>query len=273
MKARRSVKPVLIILLTLCIAGTVFFSASIWSEQKNLRQAAAYHAALPTVSPIRRERLPRASLVPLQDSKNAQPASEANTDDIEWIWTPIIDFDAFRIENPDTIGWVLLENTVINYPIVIGRDNDYYLRRLPNGESNKLGSIFMDYRNAPDFSDKITLIYGHNVNSGEMFTVLNDYENSAFYRDHPTVMIFTPEQDFEIELIAGYKLNSARETPPLGFKDEAEFLDYIQHIKSRSVFTSSVEVEGDDRIVCLCTCNYSLDNGRMIIVGKLVAAG
>lgn len=184
-------------------------------------------------------------------------------------WATYVDFNALRELNPEHTAWIQIPGTVINYPVMQGDDNDYYLKHLPDGKQNKMGSIFLDYRNSPDFTDKNTLIYGHYMKSGDMFAALKKYHEQSFYDRHPTVSLFTPEKDYALELYAGYLLDSAKEVPPLKFKSEADFEQYLADIKKRSVFKSEVSVSTEDKLVTLVTCAYDFENARLIIVGKL----
>jgi len=184
---------------------------------------------------------------------------------------PNIDFDALRESMPDIVGWIQSDGTPINFPIVQGEDNDFYLYRLPDQSRNKLGSIFLDYRNQADFSSKYTLIYGHNTETGDMFGTFRNYRNQQYYEDHSSMMIFTPSADYELKLFAGYLLDSANEVPPTRFDDAEHFEQFITEIKTRSVFKSDLDVSFDDQIVYLCTCTTGGSrNVRLIIVGKLV---
>ena len=97
-----------------------------------------------------------------------------------------MDLDKLRALNPDTVGWITMDRTVIDYPVVQGKDNDYYLRRLYSGEKGYAGSIFMDAGNAPDFSDRNTLIFGHNMKSGSMFGTLQNFASRSYSRSTPT---------------------------------------------------------------------------------------
>ena len=92
----------------------------------------------------------------------------SNTED-EYTLPLSVDFSALKQENEDIIGWIYSENTPINYPVVQSDDNEYYLRRLTNGEYNIAGSIFMDYRNSASLEDNNTIIYGHNMKNNTMF--------------------------------------------------------------------------------------------------------
>jgi|GEM_PF-389351 len=182
---------------------------------------------------------------------------------------PPIDFDALRDIYPDIIGWISCVGPGIDLPIVQTSDDDFYLSHLPNGEKNKMGSIFLHYRNASDFSDVNTMVFGHNMKTGDMFGNLKDYHNQAFYEEHPVMTIYIPGKEFVLELISGYTLDSAYEVPPMSFEDASAFEVYIQNIIRRSHFKSDVEVNYGDRIVCLVTCTPASDNTRFIVVGKL----
>ena len=186
---------------------------------------------------------------------------------------PSVDFDPLKEMFPDIVAWISSPGTVIDYPVMQANDNCFYLSRLPDGTHNKMGSIFLDYRNSADFSDSNILIYGHDMNSGDMFGTLRNYANQSFYEEHYRMFIYTPERDYELILFAGYILDSSVETPPMGFRSEEAFDDYIADIKQRSIFISDVTASYGDRLVFLCTCTGRTRDERLIIVGKLVPYG
>ncbi len=182
-----------------------------------------------------------------------------------------INFDRLTGINPDAVGWILSENTRINYPLVQGRDNYYYLNRLVNNEVNKLGSIFMDYHNKRDFSDAHTLIYGHNMKDGSMFNDLELYKDPSYYDDHRSIYILTKDQVFRVEVIAGY-LTTPQKIGQIYFNfDTPEIRDnYISEARRLSNFKSEVVISGEDRIVSFFTCDYATEDSRYVVIGKLV---
>lgn len=93
-----------------------------------------------------------------------------------------VDFNKLEEINPDVIAWIEIPGLEISYPVVQGRDNDYYLHHLITGENHKSGSIFMDFHNQEDLSDRNTIIYGHNMKDGSMFGTLDQYQSQALYR-------------------------------------------------------------------------------------------
>lgn len=184
---------------------------------------------------------------------------------------PPPDLAAIQAKLPNIQAWIRGEGAGIDYPVVQGENNDYYLEHLPNSTRNKMGSIFLDYRNAADFSDQNSLIYGHHIKQGALFGALDKYKSQGFYNAHPTMLLYTPEQNYTVELIAGYVADASKENLPLSFADEEAFKRYIKEIQRRSLFTSTVEISAEDRLLSLCTCSYELSDGRFILVGKLVA--
>ena len=110
---------------------------------------------------------------------------------------PTVQFDELKQQNEDVIAWIYGANTHINYPVVQGSDNDYYLRHLLDGTWNDNGSIFMDCSNKADFSDQNSLIYGHNMTSGAMFSNLVKYKKQAYYDQHPYLYMLTPPAELQ----------------------------------------------------------------------------
>ena len=282
----------LYIAMVISFTAAVIFAVNLVNEIRSIRQSRAYYAGLSANIPTR-PRETRVALPSTDYSETAQvgvpqPDEEENTnpplhiateqvgEPLEYEnleennWVPYVDFTALGDQFPGITAWIQLEGTVIDYPIMQWHDNDYFLSHLPDGTNHKSGSIFLDYRNSSDFSDKNTLIYGHASRTDDMFGMLKYYREQAFYEENPIVYIFTPHKDYALVLFAGYLLDSMRETPPLDFSGDDAFLAHIADIKSRSFFQGNVEVGADDKIVSLCTCAYDYDNARLVIVGKLV---
>lgn len=181
-----------------------------------------------------------------------------------------MDFSALKEINPDIIGWIRAEGTNIDYPIAQTDNNDYYLSHLYNKDWNSNGTIFADYRNAGDFSDRNTVIYGHHMKNGTMFQALEEYKDQEFYDVNPTMTLFTPDGDYIIELICGTVEDGNYQFVKFDFDGEEGFIQYIEGFQSRSTFVSDVEAQPGDKIVSLCTCSYEWTNARYMVIGKLV---
>lgn len=183
---------------------------------------------------------------------------------------PKIDFDLLKEINPQVVAWICFEDGVIDYPLVKGEDNYYYLDRLFTKETNSSGSIFLDFRNSEDFSDKTAVIYGHNMKNGTMFAQLMKYKSQDFYEKHPRIYLITPRGDFVIELFSGFLADGKYEFIRFDFLDDLDFLDYIDSLYSLSTFTSSVKIEPNDQVMALSTCAYDFSNARFVVFGKLI---
>lgn len=182
-----------------------------------------------------------------------------------------VDFDALLEINPDVVGWLYCPNTVINYPLVQGEDNDYYLHRLIDGTSNSNGTLFVDAQNSAGFSDENTVIYGHHMRNGSMFGSLENYEQQSYYEAHPVVYLLTPEGNYAIELFAGFTIAADAPVYTYTFATEDDYASWLAEQRTLSDFTASVEAGTGDRVVTLSTCAYDFQDARYVVLGKLVS--
>jgi len=264
----------LYVLLVICIIAVIVSASGIVRELYATRQGRSYYTTL-SADIETRPRSPGYSRPTENGSSTGTGSNDNGTNDFDhgfddYIWEPYVDFEALGSRFHGAKAWIKLEGTLIDYPIMQWTDNYYFLGRLPDGTIHRSGSIFLDFRNNADFSDKHSLIYGHESRTEDMFGALKNYRRQAFYDENPVIHIYTPERDYELVLFAAYLVDSGVEVPPLRFNDESSFEAYINDLKRRSLFRSNVEVSPDDRIVSLCTCAYDYTNARLIIVGKLV---
>lgn len=179
-----------------------------------------------------------------------------------------VDFDVLLKSNADVIGWIYCEDTPINYPVVQGKDNDYYLSRMIDGTRNSSGTLFADYRNAGDFSDGNTIVYGHNMKNKEMFGTLPNYKKQSYFDEHPVMWLLTPEENYKVELVAGYVTSSTSEIYSFG-QTEADVVSQMEQAADQSTFLSGFQVSQGDRFVTLSTCSYEYDNARYVLIGRL----
>ena len=184
--------------------------------------------------------------------------------------TPLIqmDFAPLLEINGDAVGWIYSEGTVIDYPIVQGDDNTFYLDHVFSGDWGFAGTLFMDVDNFADFSDMNTVVYGHHLNNGDMFASLVDYADQEYYDAHPVMVLYTPTGDYEIQIFSGYARDAS--AMPHDFDTPEDFMAYVGQITALSDFTTGVEVGPDDRVISLVTCSYVTDNARFVVHGKLV---
>lgn len=183
-----------------------------------------------------------------------------------------VDFDELLKQSSDVVGWIYSADTPINYPVVRGEDNDFYLHRFLDGSYNASGTIFLDIACEGDFSSRNTIIYGHHMNDGSMFASLSEYrkQGQEYYDKHSVMYLNTPTQNYKIEVFSGFITDAESDVYAVSFSSEESFTSYIQRMKGQSVFESGVEVQPDDNIVTLSTCAYDFENARFVILGRLV---
>jgi sortase B len=183
---------------------------------------------------------------------------------------PRVDFDALREINPNIIGWIILEGTPINYPVVQGSDNDFYLTHLFDGTFNPSGAIFMDYLNNPNMTDPHTLIYGHHMQNGSMFAAIELYVSQAFYEEHPFIFYITPERDYVIKPFTGYTTDVWSPSWQLEFDNDAQKESWIAGRRARSDFASNTTALTSHRFVTLTTCSMTIRDARYVLTGILM---
>ncbi len=183
-----------------------------------------------------------------------------------------VDFEGLQALNGDIVGWIYCQDTPINYPVIHGEDNDFYLRRSFDKTNNMAGSIFIEALNRHGFVDSNMIIYGHHMKNGSMFAVLDSWDNQEFYEEHPVMWLLTPERDYRIDLFSGYTTSAYSDTYTI-FQGPGEPLDeYLAESAAKSVFQADVELDSEARYVLLSTCAYVFDNARYVLHGKLVPA-
>ena len=180
-----------------------------------------------------------------------------------------IDFDALKEINPDVVGWITLNGTVIDYPVVKGEDNEYYLHHLYTGEWNSLGSLFVDFRNRDLFQDQVSVIYGHSMLNGSMFFILERYERQSFYEEHKEFIFETPDKTYILEPIAGKTVDAKIPFLQFNFVTEEEYEAYINEFIRTSTFRSESEFNKTDRTVMMIKCSDDCEDARYVLVCKV----
>lgn len=208
--------------------------------------------------------------------KASERAENEATEPTEKVWdeyAPIdVNFDALFEENSDVVGWLYCEDTVINYPIVQGPDNNYYLDKLLNKAYNICGTLFIDYRNNRDFSHYQNIIYGHKMKNGSMFGSIPGYKKQAYYEEHPVMYLLTPEQNYKVVLIAGYVVPSNASAYMIA--ENAEERDaLIERARAKSTFQADVEILETDRLLTMSTCVTDYQNARYMLLGVMREIG
>ena len=178
--------------------------------------------------------------------------------------------------NPDIVGWLICEGTTINYPIAQGSDNSRYLNRLFDNKRGKAGTPFLDFENSPDFTDRNSIIYCHNLLDNSMFSVLTEYRQQAYYDAHPVMLLFTPDGACFVEIFAAFTASPGEaggDTSPWrqAWDTDDDFTVWLTRAQSRSVIQTNVVVDTHDKVLTLSTC-INRGRDRFLVMGRLVTA-
>ncbi|MBQ7104340.1 MAG: class B sortase [Bacilli bacterium] len=180
-------------------------------------------------------------------------------------------FDDLIKINDETVGWLKVNNTKINYPVTQHSDNDYYLNYSYYKKKNSHGWIFMDYRNKIDILDKNTIIYGHRNSKGLMFGTLKNVLEKSWYtnKNNQVITFNTLNQDMKWQIFSIYTLKNTNDYLITNFSSDTTYTNFISKIKGRSIYDFGVEVDVDDNILTLSTC-YNGPEHRLVVHAKLI---
>lgn len=171
--------------------------------------------------------------------------------------------------NPDVLGWLTIDDTHIDYPVVIGETDMEYVNKDVYGDFALSGSIFMDSDNARDLSDAYTLVYGHHMDNGAMFGDVVEFVNTDYFESHPSGTLYLPDATYTIEIFACVQVDafdSMMYDPLAQEGDVSELLHYVDEIAVQSRY---IGVQPTDKVIGLSTCAEAETNGRVVIFGRL----
>ena len=176
-------------------------------------------------------------------------------------------------QNPHYIGWLNIEGTKLDYPVMHTPDDvEYYLRRSFDGSYAVSGTPFVGYGCTVD--SRLAIIYGHHMNNGTMFATLHNYKDKSFWEKHKEFRFDTVDQLRTYEIVSVFYTEIGVEGNfdyynYSGDVSDADFDTYVQNIKALSMYDTGVDVTADSQLVTLSTCSYHHENGRFVLVAKL----
>jgi len=202
---------------------------------------------------------------PNGDSNNSNSDSNTNTVALTE------DYQKLLSINNETVGWLKVNNTKIDYPVVKASNNDYYLNHSFYKQSNFNGWIYMDYRNDPNRVDQNTIIYGHNLKNGMMFGTLQTVLKESWHNnpDNLTITFNTTNKQMKWQIFSIYVVNVTNDYLYANFDYDVEFKEFVDKLKSRSIKDFGIEVTKFDKILTLTTCQNN-SKQRLVVHAKLI---
>ncbi len=179
---------------------------------------------------------------------------------------------ALNLKYPNAVAWLMIPGTSIDMPIFQAADHERYLRHDRDNVKTSWGETFMDYRNDVNNMNNMShfIIYGHNTEVDSHFTPLMNYKNEDFLKKHKTIEMSTVKGNYKWEIFSVYITDTDFFYIDTSFKDLNEYGNFLNTLKSKSMFDTKISISSSDTILTLSTCEYSRVNGRFVVQAKLV---
>jgi sortase B len=173
--------------------------------------------------------------------------------------------------NKDVCAWLTVDDTNIDYPVVQGDTNAKYLNQAVDGSFSLSGSIFLDYRNANDFSDAYSLIYGHHMEGEVMFGEIPDFLETDYFQSHTTGTLFTIEHTYDIEWFACEETDAYDKMiyDPTVYTDKNSVTKLLSYLEDSATQYRDIDVSASDHLIALSTCAEATGDDRVILIGRL----
>ena len=199
-------------------------------------------------------------------------ASEATTEKKK---QNVIDFDKLKKQNKDIVAWIKVPGTSVDYPVYQHpKDNSYYLTHNADKQEDSYGAIYIETFNNKYFTDPNTVVYGHNMRNGSMFGSLHKFEDAKFFNKHRKIIIYTEDDTLTYKIFAAFVHSNMHILYEYDFTDYEDFDRYLGDLYSNTDSDAhidrKVDVDSDDRIITLSTCNHGISTQRYLIQGVLL---
>lgn len=178
------------------------------------------------------------------------------------------DYQKLYAQNKDAVGWLRMPGTAINYPVVQGEDNTYYLSHTFLKTANYMGAIFLDSRIKQGFAAKNPIVYGHNMGNGAMFASLYNFREKVYYQAHPSFELYTKDGETDYAIFAAYEAAPDSDVYRYDFADGQAYAAYLQQVAHLALYDTGVTVGAGDRILTLSTCVNDDRDVRFVVQAK-----
>lgn len=173
-------------------------------------------------------------------------------------------FEALRQQNKDTVAWIKIPNTDIDYPVVQADDNEKYLKTNFEGEESAAGAIYLDYACDRSLEGKHLIFYGHHMKNGSMFAQITDFKNESFFQEHREIILYLPTETISLKTIAAVSCGSEGERRKTEFHSQEDFERYVDDMTASCYFRELPE-KRIEQLYSFVTCSYEFENARTIL--------
>lgn len=251
----------IVLFAVLIVSGVLLAITLVRYEKNRSLYAAAAREATVAVTPV-----PTADPALLTPAVSATPAPPKETPPIG------VDFEKLKEDTTRVKGWIYSTGTVINYPVVLGTNNEYYLTHAYDGTRDKGGAIFLDCRTTKTLADQNLIVYGRHMKNDAMFGTLMEYQKQDYYESHPYLYFLTPDQNYKLIIFAARMTKNDAALFPTWFESDGARETFYARAVSQSTVKTEVPYRDDVQMMSLVTCSYysGYEDAKFQVHGWLV---
>jgi sortase B len=180
-----------------------------------------------------------------------------------------INWDDLRLSNPNVVAWLYLPDTGLNYPIVQGSDNAYYLTHMADNSANASGAIFLDWENSPSLKDKANYVYGHNMLGNYMFSEIEKFAEPAYMAAHPNIIIFTPTDTLNLDVLVALRCKGSDPVRLVHFGNDNAFHEFTDSLTKYIANGDPANLQSANNIYVFSTCKTLDSTSRVLMIATL----
>ncbi len=180
-----------------------------------------------------------------------------------------VEIEQLKKINPDIVAWFYIKDTNVSYPLLQYTNNEKYLKKTYDNRTSNFGSIFIDFRNSSNLSDRNSIIYGHNTKNGSMFGSLKKYKDYLYLKKHSNIYIVYKDKTFEYEIFSVYTTLVSGPAYINSFSNNDEFENFLTAITSLSIVDTGIKPTVNDKIITLSTCTSRAEDERFVVHARL----
>lgn len=255
---------VLVLSILVCVACAVFLSKYIFDSQNTIER--------PTLS----NDVTTAEESGMTEATQ-EPTQRFDETTVKLSKSDYVSFKELLEINPDIYAWIYIPNTSVDYPIAQSspdKSDDFYLYHNVYGEYQFSGTIYSEKANSRDFSDPVTVLYGHNMLNGSMFSTLHNFSDEDFFKNNNSMFVFTKDKVLTYIIYSAYEYDDRHILNSFNFVEESQFKQYLDSTTSPRSYNCNVRdnivPNTDDRILTLSTCTNGSSNTRYLVQGVLI---
>ena len=248
-KGKSRIRGIIILVLAAIMLVSGAMSLHSWLEDKKTRDE------YERLAELARETTQETTAETTEESREPEPEPYVSP----------INFDELMKENPDTVGWIRVPDTNIDYPIVQGEDNDLYLNHDFYGKENIAGAIYLDFESQSDFVGRNNILYGHNMKNGSMFKDVVRYKDETYFKEHQYFSIYTPDREIRLKAVSCYYGEARPIVRKTRFKSQESFDAFAQEMIKPCSYREEITYPAKNLYI-LVTCSYEINDARTFLV-------